>query len=50
MFHNFLKHYGDGKTEPFQEKPIEIKKLEPLMKSQLETIVNFMILAIQKKC
>ena len=28
--HNFLKHYEDGKTIPFEEKPLDILKLSPL--------------------
>ena len=25
--HNFLKHYADGKTNPFKDKPKEIKEI-----------------------
>ena len=28
--HNFLKHYEDGKTIPFEEKPLDILKLPAL--------------------
>ena len=28
--HNFLKHYEDGKSIPFEEKPIDILKLPAL--------------------
>ena len=51
MFHNFLKHYSDRKTKPFEERPIKIKNLEilRLLKLQMKVMENFMILAIQKK-
>ena len=26
VLYNFLKHYNDGKTKPFEERPIEMKK------------------------
>ena len=28
--HNFVKHYDDGKTIPFEEKPLDILKLPAL--------------------
>ena len=28
--HNFLKHYPDGKTKPFEDKPTEIKEIGDL--------------------
>ena len=30
VVHNFLKHYDDGKTIPFEEKPLDILKLPAL--------------------
>ena len=26
VLHNFLKHYSDGETKPFEGSPIKIKK------------------------
>ena len=28
--HNFLKHYEDGKTIPFEEKPLDLLKVSSL--------------------
>ena len=34
--HNFLKHYEDGKSIPFEEKPLDILKLPALMAYSIE--------------
>ena len=34
--HNFLKHYEDGKTIPFEEKPLDVLKLPALMIYSIE--------------